>query len=97
MLARILAQVADWVARVLAVGRASGAVGDDLPASLQADLVFAVLQAMDRWSLHHLDRLDEAAQSTLLARQLNALRRMLTPAQALRPSRRKARLPSIPE
>jgi AcrR family transcriptional regulator len=78
-LARILAEVAGWVARVIAVGRASGAVGDDLPASLQAELVFAVLQAMDRWSLHHLDRLDEAAQAKLLAGQFEALRRLLAP------------------
>lgn len=79
-LARVLAGVADWVARVIAVGRASGAVGDDLPASLQAELVFAVLQAMDRWSLHHLDRLDETAQARLLAGQFDALRRLLAPA-----------------
>ncbi|MGN6269026.1 MAG: TetR/AcrR family transcriptional regulator [Sphingomonas sp.] len=82
-LTRILAEVADWVARVIAVGRASGAVGDDLPASLQAELVFSVLQAMDRWSLHHLDRLDETAQARLLASQFNALRRLLEPARRL--------------
>lgn len=78
-LARILAEVADWVARVIAVGRASGAIGDDLPASLQAELVFAVLQAMDRWSLRHLDQMDEAAQAGLLTRQFDALRRLLAP------------------
>ena len=82
-LARILAEVADWVARVIAIGRASGVVGDDLPASLQAELVFAVLQAMDRWSLQHLHQLDEAAQATLLARQFGALRRLLEPAPGL--------------
>jgi len=79
-LARVLAAVADWVARVIAVGRASGRVGDDLPPSLQAELVFAVLQAMDRWSLHHLDRLDEKARADLLAGQFDALRRLLAPA-----------------
>ncbi|HEU4962106.1 MAG TPA: helix-turn-helix domain-containing protein [Sphingomonas sp.] len=79
VLAHILAEVADWVARVIAVGRASGAVGDDLPASLQAELVFAVLQAMDRWSLHHLEDLDETTQANLLASQFDALRRLLAP------------------
>lgn len=78
-LARILAEIADWVARLLAVGRASGVVGDDLPASLQAELAFAVLQTMDRWSLGHLDALDETAQAALLARQFTALRRLLDP------------------
>ena len=82
-LARILAEVADWVARVIAIGRASGVVGDDLPASLQAELVFAVLQAMDRWSLHHLDRMEETEQASLLASQFDALRRLLAPAPSL--------------
>lgn len=82
-LTRILANVADWTARVIAVGRTSGAIDDDLPASLQAELVFAVLQAMDRWSLHHLDQLDEAGQADLLTRQFDALRRLLEPRSRL--------------
>jgi AcrR family transcriptional regulator len=79
-LGRVLAGISDWVGRVLAVGRASGAVREDLPATLQAELVFAVLQAMDRWSLQHLDALDEDAHAALLKSQLDALQRLLAPA-----------------
>jgi AcrR family transcriptional regulator len=76
-LRRVLAGVADWLGRVLAVGRACGAVRDDLPASLQAELVFALLQAMDRWSLRHMDAFDKAAIAGLVHRQFEALRRLL--------------------
>jgi AcrR family transcriptional regulator len=76
-LRRVLAGVADWLGRVLAVGRACGAVRDDLPASLQAELVFALLQAMDRWSLRHMEEFDKAAIAGLAHRQFEALRRLL--------------------
>ena len=49
-------------------------------ASAAEALLIAPLQAMDRWSLHHLDRLDEATQARLLAGQFDALRRLLAPA-----------------
>ncbi|MDI3471041.1 MAG: Transcriptional regulator, AcrR family [Pseudolabrys sp.] len=78
-LQRVLAGVADWLGRVLAVGRACGAVRDDLPASLQAELVFAVLQAMDRWSLHHMRDFDDKALAELTRSQFAALRRLLSP------------------
>ncbi|MGN6144175.1 MAG: TetR/AcrR family transcriptional regulator [Mesorhizobium sp.] len=76
-LQRVLAGVADWLGRVLAVGRACGAVRDDLPASLQAELVFALLQAMDRWSLRHMHEFDEAAIAGLAHRQFEAMQRLL--------------------
>lgn len=78
-LQRVLAGVADWLGRVLAVGRACGAVRDDLPASLQVELVFAVLQAMDRWSLHHMRDFDDKALAELTRGQFAALRRLLSP------------------
>jgi hypothetical protein len=78
-LQRVLAGVANWVGRILAVGRDCGAVRDDLPASLQAELVFSVLQAMDRWSLHHMGDFDEAEIANLARRQLDLLRRLLAP------------------
>jgi len=78
-LQRVLAGVAGWVGRILAVGRDCGAVRDDLPASLQAELVFSVLQAMDRWSLHHMGDFDEAEIANLARRQLDLLRRLLAP------------------
>jgi AcrR family transcriptional regulator len=76
-LQRALAGVTDWLGRVLAVGRACGAVRDDLPASLQAELVFALLQAMDRWSLRHMQEFDEPAIAGLAHRQFEAMRRLL--------------------
>jgi AcrR family transcriptional regulator len=78
-LQRVLAGVADWVGRVLAVGRDCGAVRDDLPDSLQAELVFAVLQAMDRWSLQHMQDFDRGDIADLPRRQLDLLRRLLEP------------------
>lgn len=78
-LQRVLAGVADWVGRVLTVGRGCGAVRDDLPASLQAELAFAVLQAMDRWSLRHMDDFDEAEIADLARRQLKLIQRLLAP------------------
>lgn len=76
-LRRVLAGVADWLGRVLAVGRACGAVRDDLPASLQAELVFALLQAMDRWSLRHMHEFDGVVIAGLAHRQFEVLRRLL--------------------
>jgi AcrR family transcriptional regulator len=76
-LQQVLMRIAEWVARALAAGRACGAVRDDLPATLQAELAFAVLRAMDRWSLRHMDEIE--AGDDLVARQLDALRRLLAP------------------
>lgn len=76
-LQRVLAGVADWLGRVLAAGRACGAVRDDLPASLQAELVFALLQAMDRWSLRHMQEFDGPAIAELAHGQFEVLRRLL--------------------
>jgi len=76
-LQRVMAGAADWVGRVLAAGRNCGAVRDDLPASLQAELVFAVLQAMDRWSLRHMREFDEIALAGLTHRQFEVMRRLL--------------------
>jgi len=83
-LRRVLARVADWLGRVLACGRACGAVRGDLPDSLQAELVFAMLQAMDRWSLRHMHEFDRTAIAELTRRQFGALRRLLEPDAAAR-------------
>src|SRR6185312_4275063 len=77
-LRRTLAQIADWLARTLAAGRSCGAVRDDLPPTLQAELVFAVLQAMDRWSLQHIDEFNAKNGKQLAIRQLDTLRRLLS-------------------
>lgn len=49
--AELLRRVRAWVEEVLEVGRSSGAVRDDLPVDLQADVTFAVLRAIDEWAL----------------------------------------------
>lgn len=49
--AEMLAAVRSWVESVLQTGRDSGAVRTDLPLDLQADVVFAVLRAIDEWAL----------------------------------------------
>ncbi|WP_194421052.1 TetR/AcrR family transcriptional regulator [Microbacterium abyssi] len=49
--AELLRRVRAWVEEVLHVGRDSGAVRDELPLDLQADVAFAVLRAIDEWAL----------------------------------------------
>jgi AcrR family transcriptional regulator len=84
-LGRALAAVDAWLERALAAGRATHAVRDDLPFSLQRQLTFAILRAMDDWSLRHLEELDPARRRRLAAAQLDAIRRLLAPE---RPHRR---------
>ena len=76
-LGRALAAVDAWLEGVLAAGRASRAVRDDLPTSLQRQLTFAVLRAMDDWSLRHLEDLDPAQRRRLAEAQFDAIRRLL--------------------
>lgn len=76
---RVLKGVNDWVQDVLSAGRACGAVRDDLPASLQAEISFALLLAMDRWSVMHMDRMKLAQRRRIVAQQLALLRRLLAP------------------
>lgn len=65
-----------WIGDVLRAGRESGAVRDDLPPDLQRRLVFAVLRAMDEWSLTEAD--PAAVDLDLLVRaQYDAIRRLL--------------------
>lgn len=79
-LARFLAGIRAWLDQALDVGRAGGAVRTDLPASLQTQLVLAVLLAMDRWSLTQQPSADPATRHQLAATQLDTLRRLLDPA-----------------
>lgn len=76
---RLLDGVDRWVQAVLKAGRACGAVRDDLPASLQAELAFALLQAMDRWSVAHMDAMKPAQRRRIAGQQLALLRRLLAP------------------
>lgn len=76
---RARAGVDAWLDRALAAGRDCGAVRDDLPPSLQAELAMTVLQAMDEWSIRHLHELDAQQRSRLTSTQLDAIRRLLAP------------------
>ncbi|WP_217428038.1 TetR/AcrR family transcriptional regulator [Microlunatus speluncae] len=66
--------VEGWIDAALLVGRDSGAVRDDLPSALQRRLVFAVLRAMDEWSL---TQPDVADLESLARAQYEAIRRLL--------------------
>lgn len=79
-LARFLAEANTWVERALDVGRVRRAVRTDLPASLQTQLVLAVLITMDRWSLGRSAPADDLTREQLAVAQLDALRRLLDPA-----------------
>lgn len=85
-LQQVLGRVAEWLKDVLTAGRACGAIRTDLPASLQATLVFAILQGMDRWTLQHMHEFDLATGSALAQAQLDALRRLLAPDGAATPT-----------
>ncbi|BCJ35321.1 hypothetical protein Athai_28240 [Actinocatenispora thailandica] len=76
-LSRLRAAIDGWLAAALAAGRAAGVVRTDLPASLQSALALAVLQAMDEWSLQHVDALPPAELDALVRAQLDALHRLL--------------------
>jgi len=78
-LGRALAGVDEWLEQALAAGRASRAVRDDLPTSLQRQLTFAVLRAMDDWSLQHMEDLDTQQRLRLVEAQLGTIRRLLAP------------------
>lgn len=74
--ATTLSAVRSWLAEVLQVGRAGGAVRDDLPADLQLSMVFALLQTVDAWAVQHAET-DE--QAGLLDASVRAVRRLLSP------------------
>lgn len=77
--ARALAAAEAWLHEALAVGRACGAVRDDLPPALQSLLTVAVLRTFDEWTLHHHDELDPAERERIPHAELDALRRLLAP------------------
>ncbi|MGJ7906777.1 TetR/AcrR family transcriptional regulator [Actinopolyspora sp. H202] len=74
-----IAAVRDWLARALEAGRECGAVRDDLPSSLQASLVFALLRCLDDWSLHQLHEYSAPERERIARAQLRTLYRMLAP------------------
>ena len=76
-LGRALAAVDAWLERALIAGRAGHAVRDDLPTSLQRQLTFAVLRAMDDWSLRHLQDLDPSQRRRLAGAEFDTIRRLL--------------------
>jgi AcrR family transcriptional regulator len=76
-LSRLRAGIDGWLAAALAAGRDAGVVRTDLPASLQAALALAVLQAMDEWSLHQIDSLSPDELAALVDAQLQALHRLV--------------------
>lgn len=75
----LLADVRDWVDAVLAVGRRGGHIAETLPLDLQRHLVFAVVRAMDEWSVAHLAELGPQAVRQLATAQAEALRGLLEP------------------
>lgn len=72
-----LASVESWVQAVLEVGRHSGQLRQDLPVGLQSRLIFAVLRALDEWSVRHLDTIPDEQWPELMQAQKAAVRRLL--------------------
>lgn len=76
----IYGRARDWVDRALVAGQASGDIRTDVPFSLLAESAFALLQALDRWSVeHYVSFTAEEARDAGRA-QADFLRRMLAPA-----------------
>lgn len=73
----VMSRITTWLDEALAVGRECGAIRDNLPRSLQRELVIAVLQTMDRWSLHHLHETAADARHDIAHAQIDVLRRLL--------------------
>ncbi|WP_432537013.1 TetR/AcrR family transcriptional regulator [Kineococcus arenarius] len=86
-LARALAALHAWLLGALEAGRACGAVRDDLPAPLQADLAAAVLRVLDEWGLQHPEALAGDEGRRLVGVQCAALRRLLEPDDPRAPER----------
>ncbi|PRX43470.1 TetR family transcriptional regulator [Prauserella shujinwangii] len=76
---RATAAAESWLDRVLAAGRAAGTVRADLPPGLQRHVTFAVLRALDEWTLRHQDLSDRRGTEPLLRAQLDLLHRLLAP------------------
>lgn len=74
---RILASAGNWIHAVVLAGRASGEIGADLPASLQGELAFTVLRAIDDWSIRHHDEFSADQIHSVVNAQIAALRRLL--------------------
>lgn len=72
-----LSAIQSWLANVLAVGRAAGQVRDDLPIDLQLRVVFAVLRALDEWTVSNLASLSRGEMSQLTDAQFATVKRVL--------------------
>lgn len=75
----VLDAVRDWVREVLRVGRGCGAVRTDLPDTLQAELVFRIVQVFDQWTVEHYDDIAAGARQGLAGAQFATIRRTLAP------------------
>jgi AcrR family transcriptional regulator len=71
-----LAKVQAWLHRVILVGRQTGAVRDDLPVELQAQVLLAVVRVFDEWSVTRRPA-DVEAEQRLIKAQLAAIRRLI--------------------
>lgn len=78
--AKVLAASGEWVERALAAGQTVGAVRTDVPFDLLTEAVFALLQALDRWSVRNFETFSAGELRDAAATQADFLRRMLAPA-----------------
>ncbi len=74
-----MAAVRAWVGELLLVGRASGAIRDDLPETLQLALAFRVIGVFDEWTVAHYDEIPPAEVGALADAQFATIRRLLEP------------------
>ncbi|GAB3645103.1 hypothetical protein GCM10028833_03790 [Glycomyces tarimensis] len=78
-LAKTRALIDAWIDEALEVGRSAGAVGGDLPVSLQRSMVRAMLWTMDEWSVANMDLLSGDELERLAEAAFAAVKRLLSP------------------
>jgi AcrR family transcriptional regulator len=79
---RVYESIRDWVAEALTTAQESGAIRTDLPFDLLTESVFALLQALDRWSVRHLESFSHSEARDAAHMQTDFLKRMLAPIEA---------------
>ena len=68
-----------WLEDIIDTGQRVGAIRDDLPRSLLIALTKGIAQALDEWSVTHLNELDRDTLATTAQLQVEMFQRLLAP------------------
>jgi AcrR family transcriptional regulator len=79
LVAPYMQDVRNWMARILRRGQALGELRDDLPESLQIDIVLAMGMTIDRWLLARWNDMTQAERLTVFRSTFDLFIQMMTP------------------